>query len=33
LSSNYYQSNSHTAFDHLSPTPAVPNGMSAQNPR
>jgi hypothetical protein len=28
LSSNYYQSNARTAFDHLSPTPAVPNGMS-----
>jgi hypothetical protein len=28
LSSNYYQSNASTAFDHLSPTPAVPNGMS-----
>jgi hypothetical protein len=28
LSSNDYQSNSQTAFDHLSPTPAVPNGMS-----
>jgi hypothetical protein len=28
LSSNYYQSNASTAFDHHSPTPAVPNGMS-----
>ena len=28
LSSNYYQSNAPNAFDYLSPTPAVPNGMS-----
>ena len=28
LSSNYFQSNTPTAFDLLSPTPAAPNGMS-----
>jgi hypothetical protein len=28
LSANYFQSGTPTAFNHLSPTPAVPNGMS-----
>jgi hypothetical protein len=30
LSFNYYQSKDSTAFDHLSPTPPVPNRMSQQ---
>ena len=28
LSANYFRSKEHTAFDNLSPTPAVPNGIS-----